>query len=172
MVLFGIKIVTAKAEDSGFQGQHYRLPTSQNSTNYNDLSYIPTFVPDISNVVTFGTAKHDSRGRLMSGHQKHGMRLKTQLLIMQNYEKVKQAMLVGKDTNRAIYVAKFADKATPTSRQGPSMMSFMNNLKSNVAKKRTFNEVPGAKVGGRFRFKFQEGHSKNFKREVGFDFFE
>lgn len=48
----------------------------------------------------------------------------------------------------------------------------MTDLKSNVAKKRTFNEVPGTKVSGRFRFKFQEGHSKNFKREVGFDFFE
>jgi len=24
---------------------------------------------------------------------------------------------------------------------------------------------------GRFRYKFQEGHSKNFKRELGFDWF-
>lgn len=111
LVLFGIKIDPAKQEDPAGAGGHYRLPTNQNTTNYNDMSYIPTFNPDISNVVTFGTGQYDSRGRLMSGKQKQCMRLKTQLLIMQNYEKVKQAMLVGQDTNRAIYMAKFQDKS-------------------------------------------------------------
>lgn len=40
-------------------------------------------------------------------------------------------------------------------------------------KKRKRNEMSGEEKqsGGKFAYKFKEGHSKNFRRELAFDFF-
>ena len=66
---------------------------------------------------------------------------------------------------------------------------FQNRPMTNAKKKRTLDEISVLQaasgnpdealdlasgcpdIAGRFRFKFQEGHSKNFRREVTFDWF-
>ena len=95
MVLFGIKLRQKDGVENA--GSTYRLPTTQNSTNYHDKSYIPTFEPDITKVVSFGHNKTQF------------MRLKTQQLILQNYEKVKQAMLAGTSADKAIYTCRLSE---------------------------------------------------------------
>jgi hypothetical protein len=89
------------------------------------------------------------------------------MLIKQNYEKVKQAMLAGQDPAKAIYVSKLTDNAGRA--QSSSLSNFMTNVQANSTqnKKRNIDEL----AKGRFRFKFQEGHSKNFKRELDFEWF-
>jgi hypothetical protein len=91
MVLFDIKLV--QKEDASNNLSSLRLPTAQGHNTYNDKSYMPSFEPDIAKVVTFGTIHHY-------------MRQKTQLLIMQNYEKVKQAMLANESTWNSIFEQK------------------------------------------------------------------
>jgi hypothetical protein len=49
---------------------------------------------------------------------------------------------------------------------------FLANLVHN--KKRKIDEISNSaatNVGGKFMYKFKEGHSKNFKRELTFDYF-
>lgn len=90
MVLFDIKLKPKSEDSSAASGGEpiYRLPTGANS-NFSDKSYIPSFEPDIGHVVTFGTKQAKSAQRVSGGHQKQFMRLKTQILVTQNYEKVK-----------------------------------------------------------------------------------
>lgn len=76
---------------------------------------------------------------------------------------------------------------------GGFMRDLQNKAMTNTKKKRTLDEISTLQgiagkdgcadggdgeaqascreISGRFRFKFQEGHSKNFKREVTFDWF-
>lgn len=81
----------------------------------------PQYEPDITSLVVFGTSapKHISndgtRNRLSmrygasnsklksSAKKKLPMRVNAQRLIMQNYERIKQAMLIGLDTKRIIF---------------------------------------------------------------------
>lgn len=68
------------------------------------------------------------------------------------------------------------------------MADLRNRQITNTKKKRTLDEISNIrasqsnlatdpdleaapKIDGRFRFKFKEGHSKNFKREINFDWF-
>jgi hypothetical protein len=107
LVLFDIKIKIQ--EQSGANGPEPTFRLHTQTTSNNDKTYIPKFEPDIAQVVTFGnhnsaekdgsatSQRFDTTVRHSSGRLQY-MRLKTQLLINQNYEIVKQTMLVGKDT--------------------------------------------------------------------------
>lgn len=50
------------------------------------------------------------------------------------------------------------------------MANFLQQAQKNQ-KKRTRDQISGAQQSGRFMYKFKEGHSKNFKRELNFDYF-
>lgn len=108
------------------------------------------------------------------------MRQQTQMLLMQNYEKVKQAMLSGTDTDKAVFIQKFVVKE--------EVPEEYRNNKPVASKKRTLDQISGNRdsanteefrkdgisenyIPGRFRFKHKEGHSKNFKRELTFEWF-
>lgn len=108
-------------------------------------------------------------------------------------------MLIGLDTRRVLFAQRGVVPKLPAAaheaggevKQG--LRGFMVDLQSrpmtNTKKKRTLDEIsalqatatkaqeghdPAAsceEVAGRFRFKFKEGHSKNFRREVTFDWF-
>jgi hypothetical protein len=48
----------------------------------------------------------------------------------------------------------------------------MSNMMSQNEKKRKRHEMSGDyDTSGKFLYKFKEGHSKNFKRTLDFDFF-
>jgi hypothetical protein len=123
-------------------------------------------------------------------HKKKYMRQKTQTLLMQNYEKVKQCMLTGQSSEKAIYQIKKLGASSPRAMKGEvkyGLSCFMNTINTSTnSKKRPITEMSKEPVNnqdfiatgknhnhlnGRFRFKFQEGHSKNFKREMPFDWF-
>ena len=90
---------------------------------------------------------------------------------MQNYEKVKQAMLANESTNKAIFVQKLGEK-TRQSQVGISNFMARSGVGANLGadnKKRNIEAVELPQ--GRFRLNFKEGHSKNFKREVEFNWF-
>lgn len=200
MVVFNIKI---KISDRQAAGDFSSFET-----------HVPQFEPDLASLVVFGSSQakhltHDyNRGRYSGslGHasQSKGrpkgkrlpMRHKAQRLLMQNYERIKQAMLIGLDTRRVIFLQRGAPQP-PAGAKGAAdgtavkqgLRGFMTELQSrpltNTKKKRTLDEITslqaasgkleagqgGKEVSGRFRFKFQEGHSKNFRREVAFDWF-
>ena len=84
------------------------------------MTAIPRFEPNIASVVTFGDVDErkfvkipeynstpNQQRRRPNPAQKRYMRRQTQILLMQNYEKVKQAMLSGSDTEKAIFIQKF-----------------------------------------------------------------
>lgn len=106
------------------------------------------FEPDLGALVQF------------EGGRKEFMRAKTQILILQNYEQVRQRMLTAGDPadgqpsnkNKAVMDAKL------------SGYGFL----AGPQKKRKREEM---EVAGRFMYKFKEGHSKNFRRELCFDYF-
>jgi hypothetical protein len=109
---------------------------------------------------------------------------------MQNYEKVKQCMLAGQSTEKALFHVKRLGATSPKApRNGEikyGLGSFLTNLKNDSGPKRPISQISKEPVDnaefistgksqnyvqGRFRYKFQEGHSKNFKREMPFDWF-
>lgn len=100
------------------------------------------------------------------------MRAKTQTLIHQNYEVIKQSMLSADSSKPA-----FAGENGLNSQGGsakPALGGLFQLLaqpkKGANAKKRNENESLLADPG-MFSYKFKEGHSKNFKRELTIDFF-
>jgi hypothetical protein len=97
------------------------------------------------------------------GGRQEYMRSKTQILILQNYELIKQRMLSGgggdlltqkPDKNKAVMDAKLSGYGFLAGAQNP--------------KKRKREEI---EVAGRFMYKYKEGHSKNFRRELNFAYF-
>ena len=113
---------------------------------------------------------------------------------MQNFEKVKQCMKDQQPSSNIYNLKKLGVISPNQLNKGPKfhgLSAYLQNCKTsstntNVAdKKRPIKDITKVidnsdffKTGknenmipGRFRFKFQEGHSKNFKRELGFDWF-
>jgi hypothetical protein len=90
------------------------------------------------------------------------MRLKTQILITQNYEKVKQAMLADQDTGAAIFISKLNELKKQQAEDrggGRTLKSFMSNLQNQGGngggKKRNIDDISAQDPSqGRFRFKF------------------
>lgn len=125
------------------------------------------FEPDISSLVTF------KDGRI------EYMRNKTQVLILQNYESIKQRMLTSAtglsgDPLRAQTLQKNKQQAVMDAKL--SGYGFLAGVIQQAnQKKRKREEISGADTAvgqtGRFIYKFKEGHSKNFKRELTFDYF-
>jgi hypothetical protein len=111
---------------------------------------VATFDPDLGSLVQF----KDGR--------KEFMRNKTQILILQNYELIKQRMLT----------ANAPDPLAPTNKNKAVMdaklsgYGFLAGAANQKKRKREEMELTG-----RFMYKFKEGHSKNFRRELTFDYF-
>ena len=88
-------------------------------------------------------------------------------------------MLADQDTGAAIFISKLNELKKQQAEDrggGRTLKSFMSNLQNHGAnaggKKRNIDDISAQDPSqGRFRFKFQEGHSKNFKRELAFDWF-
>ena len=127
MVFFDIKLVQPKQPE----GDNFLL-SGPGATQ----SYIAHFEPDIAKVVTFGQNLRDQQkymerdwGKRQSGYRKEGganqlfMRHKTQILIMQNYEKVKQSMLTGQSTDKSIFINKLTH-----SDKGATIVSGIKNF--------------------------------------------
>ena len=118
----------------------------------------PKFEPDLTQLAVSGR-QADTLRKLLAAYGDNvkpsakalPMKLKTQQLFEQNQERVKQAMLVGLDPKAVLFPKK----------------------ETTSVKKRSILEItrPDLKTPGKFRFKFHEGHSKNFKRELRFDWF-
>ena len=59
----------------------------------------------------------------------------------------------------------------PAQQRGLMSTGIFSILSQPIRKKRTLAEATGADAAGKFTYKFKEGHSKNFKRELAIDFF-
>ncbi len=132
------------------------------SESLNTDSQVAQFEPDITSLVSF------------KGGRVEFMRNKTQILILQNYESIKQRMLTGAQVSDP-FAAKSL-KAGPKQAIMDAKLSgygflagVISQQQQNNQKKRKREEFESAT--GRFMYKFKEGHSKNFKRELTFDYF-
>jgi len=111
-----------------------------------------SFKPDLGSVMTFG----DDSQRFM-------IRPTTQILIMNNFHKMATALSQNLEEGEKRRKAEIAQSRlnnvfAPTRIQGI------------LSKKRSAKDQPGDDTS-RFVYKFKEGHSKNFKRELPFSFF-
>ncbi len=87
---------------------------------------------------------------------------------MQNYESIKQRMLTSGGTEDFFDALKRKQhKALEDSKL--SGFGFLAGMQ--LSKKRKRDQISNENPLGRFLYKFKEGHSKNFKRELGFDYF-
>lgn len=148
MVVFNIKL---KIVDHQTSPDDWSRPETQ----------IPHFEPDLASLVVFGSsqAKHlstdNQRGRYGQGFQSKSrskgkrlpMRTKAQRLLMQHYERVKQAMLLGLDTRRVVFFQRGALPQPIGAKDGSEVkqglrgfMSELNNY-TNSKKKRTLDEI-------------------------------
>lgn len=148
---------------------------------------IAQFTPDISKLVCFGLdsapqmntngfVKNNGaqlKSAIQGGNQLF-MRNKTQVLIQQNYESIKQAMLCGKqgasEANSMKEMMSF--KGRQQAQTGAQAIRKAYTLFPTANKR----QMPGsptsdAAAEGKFIYKFKEGHSKNFKRELTADYF-
>ncbi|CDW81860.1 chromosome transmission fidelity protein 18 homolog [Stylonychia lemnae] len=142
---------------------------------------IAKFEPNITQLVTF------------LGGNKLYMRNKTQVLVMQNYESIKQRMLTS-NAKADDYFEYMSMKKTQaiedTKLQGYGFLAGFAQQSQQNQKKRRLDQISGGSAAppiqqtnalsldekanknvGRFIYKFKEGHSKNFKRELNFDYF-
>eukprot|EP00347_Sterkiella_histriomuscorum_P000515 403375550 len=160
-------------------------PESQDSlldlSNYN--ADIAQFEPDLTSLVTF-----------KGGHKQY-MRNKTQILVLQNYESIKQRMLTSSNGQLGDYFETLKLKKSAaiedTKLSGFGFLAGIAAQTQQNQKKRKLDQISGARSNqnnaenaiseqnqqqqqestGRFTYKFKEGHSKNFKRELNFDYF-
>lgn len=97
------------------------------------------------------------------------MRNKTQVLILQNYEAIKQRMLSSPDGAFSFSTQKQKQQAVIDSKlSGYGFLAGIMQQHQVNQKKRKREEISDS---GKFIYKFKEGHSKNFKRELTFDYF-
>lgn len=106
----------------------------------------PEFEPNITECVAFQGLKGS----------KLTLRPRTQTLILQQFHRVKQEMLNGSSTEKV---------ATPKA----SLVGVPSIFP--VKKKRALADIP-AEEEQYFTYKFKEGHSKNFKKELKLDYFK
>lgn len=148
MVLFDIRLTEAPS-------------SSQPGAPATDAAAYASFSPDIAKLVIFESSRMTRR---------LPMQLRTQTQILREYEPIKQAMLTGGGA-----VEERQIEPTPTKQQaqqrGIMSTGIFSILSQPVRKKRTLAEAAGADAAGKFTYKFKEGHSKNFKRELTIDFF-
>ena len=90
MVIFNIKIAITESSNDAF-------------FHYLQKSFIPKFEPNITSLVVYGIEKppkgyQEDKHKISEKVNQLPMRQSTQILLMQNYERVKQAMLIGLDT--------------------------------------------------------------------------
>ena len=107
---------------------------------------------------------------MYSGGRKEFMRNKTQILINQNYELIKQRMLTGTKGDFSETQKKPLAATVDTKINGDG---FLAGIAQQQNKKRKRDQISdeNKQQGGKFMYKFKEGHSKNFRRELNFDFF-
>ena len=98
------------------------------------------------------------------------MRTKTQVLIAQNYEALKQRMLSDREGGDTVMKTEKKEKILQTSTQKTITGIGIFSLLSKQNKKRKEGEV-ATQANAKFTYKFKEGHSKNFKRELPFTYF-
>jgi len=113
------------------------------------------FDPDIAHLVCFGP-----KSRLP-------MRVKTQSQIMQNYEAIKQRMLLGVEVEDNSPDAKSNQFDRKSAAQKPTTGAIFSLLGQLVKKRSKADEH----TEGKLIYKFKEGHSKNFKREAPITYF-
>ena len=92
---------------------------------------------------------------------------------MQNYEGIKQKMLTQtlSELEKEKKAKELANKKELVC-QEITGFGFLSSIVKQNQKKRKHDEISGgANNLGRFLYKYKEGHSKNFKRELTFDFF-
>uniref|UniRef100_A0A7S3FX74 Uncharacterized protein n=1 Tax=Strombidium rassoulzadegani TaxID=1082188 RepID=A0A7S3FX74_9SPIT len=148
MVMFDIQLLNPRDQAS----EEFVLPTQNNQS-----MQTPKFSPDITALVTYSKKSSSSAAstlcasyaaKLAQSNQggKKFMRLKTQILLLQNYEKVKQALLVGKDPRDHVFNQKLL-ASSKLSAEGTKPKLGMGGLSSyfkrtvEPQKKRSVNEI-------------------------------